>query len=381
MLIYDASGSMDQYVDGRVPGTRGPVLAIKRALAIRTTTQLLERLRPHATGLSVGLTLFGHRRMNDCSDIQVVRSVSPLADASTTEELARIVRATEPRGRTPLMSSIRAAIASVHSPSQSLSIVVITDGEDECGFSPCETIDAIRAETANLVVHLIGLQSNRRNFEAVQCIAERTGGLALRITDPSEIDDAVRRVVEQLGARVAPSVRQMPVGVLSARAWIDLGPDAEFKAATPTPTLQVSQASGAIVEGLGTISGGQVERPLPPGDYSVRVRVGEFDREFKVAVHEAEKTRFELPIVPGAIFARVVDAHGASVDIDVEWEVSHLDDNGSRDRTPYRATGRQVRLQVPPGRYRVLAKLGERTVWENTQVEAEIQRDIRLLWR
>jgi hypothetical protein len=381
MLIYDASGSMDQYVDGRVPGKPGPVMPIKRALAIATTTQLLERLRPYASGLSAGLTLFGHRRVKDCSDIEVVRPVSPLANARTIEELARIIRATEPKGRTPLMSSIRAAIASVHSPSQTLSIVVVTDGEDECGFSPCETIDAIHAEAPNLVVHLIGLQSKRRNFEAVQCLAERTGGLALRITDPSEIDEAVRRVVEQLGARVAPVVRQPRVGILSARAWIGLGPDAEFKAATPTPTLQVRQANGAIVQGLGAISGGPVERPLPPGDYTVRVRVGEFEKEFKVVVNEAQKTLFELPIVPGAIVARLVDPQGVSVEIDVEWEVAHMDSKGERDQPPYQATGRQLRLQLPPGRYRITARLGERAVWEETQVEAENQRDMRLVWR
>src|SRR5205807_10417270 len=104
------------------------------------------------------------------------------------------------------------------------------------------------------------------------------------------------RVVEQLGARLAPVVRQPPVGILSARAWIDLGPDAEFKAATPTPTLQVRQANGAIVQGLGAISGGPVERPLPPGDYAVRVRVGGVEKEFIVAVNEAQQALVELTI-------------------------------------------------------------------------------------
>ncbi|MGB9366345.1 MAG: hypothetical protein WCE79_10060 [Xanthobacteraceae bacterium] len=377
MIVYDVSGSMGQYVDGRIPGRIVVKLPIKRTLAVQTTTLLLDRLRPHASGLAVGLTLFGHRHVNNCTDIEVVRRVAPLTKPDTTSALARIVREAEPKGRTPLMASIRTAIESVDPSQHPVTVVVVTDGEDECGMSPCETIDAIRAGVVNLVVHIIGLQSNSRHFEAVRCVAERTGGLALRIKDPSEVESAVTRLVEMLGNRTA-LVRAPPTGVLRARAWVDLGTSAEFKGAVPVPTMHVRKADGGVVEGLETIAGGVIERALLPGDYTVSVRIGAFDKDFKITVYPAQRTEFELPIIPGGIIARVVDAQGVSAEIEVDWEIWQMQANGIFQPPPYRATARELRLRVPPGRYRVIAKYAERAVFEEANVEAERQVDLRL---
>jgi Ca-activated chloride channel family protein len=377
MIVYDASGSMGQYVDGRIPGRIVVKLPIKRTLAVQTTTLLLDRLRPYATNLSVGLTLFGHRHRNDCTDIEVVRRVAPLTKPETTDALARIVREAEPKGRTPLMASIRTAIESVDRSQHPVTVVVVTDGEDECGMPPCETIDAIRADVVNLVVHIIGLQSNSRHFEAVRCVAERTGGLALRIKDPSEVESAVTRLAELLGNRTV-LVRAPPTGVLRARSWIDLGTNAEFKGTVPVPTMHVRKADGTVVEGLETITGGVIERALPPGDYTVGVRIGAFDKDFKITVYAAQKTEFELPIIPGAIIARVIDAQGVSAEIEVDWEVRQMKANGFFETSPYRATARELRLRLPPGKYRVVAKFGERAVYQEATVEAERQVDLRL---
>jgi hypothetical protein len=378
MIVYDVSGSMGQYVDGRVPSGRGQQLPIKQALAVKTAETLFEQLRPHATGLSVGLTLFGHRKFRDCTDIEVVRRATPLSDEAATARLLGIIQKAEPTGSTPLMDSIRAAIRSIEASSQALTVVVITDGEDECGMPPCETIDAIKGEASKLIVHLIGLQSNNRQFEAVRCIADRTGGLAFRIMDPKDIGAAVTQLVGRLGSQAAAS-QPVPLGVLAARAWIDFGPDKPFPTDNPAPSLQIYRLGGAPLEGTETING-QVEHPLPPGDYEVQVRLGSFDKKYPVKVYGLQVTRFDLPILPGRIVAHLVDSQGALIEDEAEWTLAWRGNGTQSNITPFTLTARELRVSVAPGAYTITARLAERRSWQETTVEAEHELDVRLPW-
>jgi Ca-activated chloride channel family protein len=81
-------------------------------------------------------------------------------------------------------------------------IVLLTDGEDTCGGSPCDVGKELHAAAAQLTVHVIGLRvkglswTGETNIIKTQCLAEHNGGLYLT---PENDDDLIAALEKTLG--------------------------------------------------------------------------------------------------------------------------------------------------------------------------------------
>jgi Ca-activated chloride channel homolog len=79
--------------------------------------------------------------------------------------------------------------------------VVLTDGEETCGGSPCNLGEQLSLEAAKLTIHVISLRVKGYTWMGEQsaleakCLAERNGGLYLPVETQNELMDALEKTL------------------------------------------------------------------------------------------------------------------------------------------------------------------------------------------
>src|ERR1043165_8717071 len=120
VVVLDASSSM-----------LGPMgKSTKMKVARQVTHALLKDWDPR---MSVGLTAYGHRKPKSCEDIEAVVPLGPL----NRQAFGAAVDHLKPRGRTPLAAAIRSAAEQLGYARRKATVIVITDGVENCGGDPC----------------------------------------------------------------------------------------------------------------------------------------------------------------------------------------------------------------------------------------------------
>ncbi|GAA4523484.1 hypothetical protein GCM10023160_13650 [Brachybacterium paraconglomeratum] len=167
MLVFDASGSMDaDDVDGRT----------RMEVAKEAVTTLVPMLPEDA---AVGLMTYGNSdaataasQEAGCLDVKLL--VEP--DGLDREGLISAIEGVQPSGFTPIGLSLQKA-ADALPEAEMRSIVLVSDGIDECGGPPpCEVATGIAAEHPEMRIHTIGFKAEQAARDELACIAEVTGG-------------------------------------------------------------------------------------------------------------------------------------------------------------------------------------------------------------
>ena len=143
----------------------------------------------------VGLITYGPTRnpglFNQCDNIEL--NVSPMPNAAA--RIMASVQSLVPIGGTPLTLAVEQGAEVLDFRSKPGVIVVLTDGEDTCGGSPCRVGAALHAAAAQLTIHVIGLQMEG-SIAGSRCIADQNGGLYLT---PQTTDDLIAALEKTLG--------------------------------------------------------------------------------------------------------------------------------------------------------------------------------------
>lgn len=173
MMVLDGSGSMW----GKIDGTSK--IEIARDAVGRMLSDWPE-------GRALGLMAYGHRREGDCGDIETLLSPGPLDRDAVDAALAGIT----PRGKTPVCASVRAAASSV---GESGSVVVVTDGLENCGADLCALGRELAEDGSGFTAHVIGFEVDDAGGQ-LACLAEATGGRYLGASDAESLTGALRQV-------------------------------------------------------------------------------------------------------------------------------------------------------------------------------------------
>lgn len=190
MFIVDSSGSM-----AKAAGTETRMAAAKRALS--------EALREMPQGAQLGLTLYGHRRGKDCSDIELVSPVG----ADDASAIATRVGTLQPRGETPIAEALKYAQRSFAAfKGQSNHIVLLTDGIEECRGDPCAAAQDIAGSGLGLKAHVVGFTLNDAQRKTIECVTKVTGGTYFEAANPAGLKTAMAEVRETVVADAAPPV-------------------------------------------------------------------------------------------------------------------------------------------------------------------------------
>ena len=179
IVILDGSNSMN----ARLPNDKALKFVTVRD-ALRTT---LPKLTP---GTEVGLAAFGARRVNDCSDAEVI--APPAADfAPVLGALDRF----QPRGFSPVVLSLRLAAKSLPPTASKASLVLVIDDLASCrGEDPCAVAGELKKQNPALAIHVVGLGLRPSDAEVLSCMVRQTSRRAdLRCSKVSSSPPSVRR--------------------------------------------------------------------------------------------------------------------------------------------------------------------------------------------
>jgi LCCL domain/von Willebrand factor type A domain len=176
LFVFDASGSMLSPIGGR------PKDEIARSVMANTLKKLPGEAR-------VGLVTFGHRRKGDCTDLEVVAPVGTEPAA-----IAGIVRGIKSKGETPLAESVRLAARQLTGSGGDASIVVVSDGKDECGGDPCAAAREAIAAGLEVRIHVVGFDVGGAAASQLQCIAREGGGKYFSAANASQLGSALQEV-------------------------------------------------------------------------------------------------------------------------------------------------------------------------------------------
>ena len=195
MLVFDGSGSMAEMGFNDLPEPR--IFAARRALH--------RAIPPIARNRNIGLLVYGPGGADQCTGIDL--HFAPRPDAA--RPLLAAVDGLQPAGDTPLTESVRAAADLLAGPGD---VVLVTDGKETCGGTPC-LLAAELAARPGLTVHVIGFKVRGERFDwqstgggdytdatsTAACLADRTGGTYVAA---ETVEDLVAALHATLGCDV-----------------------------------------------------------------------------------------------------------------------------------------------------------------------------------
>lgn len=254
IVVFDASGSMWGQIDGQS----------KIAIAKQTLSQLV---RDWDEATELGLTVYGHRRKGDCSDIESLVPVGPVNRQLLLSKVAGI----NPKGKTPISASLRQAANELRYTEDSATVILISDGKETCNADPCAAAAELEKLGVNFTAHVIGFDVDDVTRAQLQCIAGNTGGMYLDARDASQLTEAVRKVVEQ------PKTLVLQARDSKTGQWI----------AGQVVWRLINQSSEEVIEVQGAGSGsalylqGKVSPPentvsIAPGSWLVTASIGDY---------------------------------------------------------------------------------------------------------
>ena len=198
MVVFDASGSMSGNETLGIPNSRARIDEARSALA---------QVLPNATKFRhIGLVTYGPGPWNQCN---VKLNFKPMPNAALP--IMSAVNSIVPAGKTPLTQGIEEAAEALDFRTKPGVVVVITDGEETCGRSPCELGKQLHAAGFKLTVHVVAFRYEGYSWTGgnsvmdLMCVAEENGGLYVKANSEEELVEALEKTLD------CPMVSQGPL--------------------------------------------------------------------------------------------------------------------------------------------------------------------------
>ena len=147
---------------------------------------------------AVGLTVYGHRRQGDCSDIETVF----VAGQSDRRAILQQVDRMKPVGKTPLARSLLQVSSGIKLKDAETTIVLVSDGIDTCGGDPCSVVKELKKSGLKFVLHTVGFDVDPKASQQLQCMAQAGGGEYFVASDAKTLLDALKTVTVEVAGKV-----------------------------------------------------------------------------------------------------------------------------------------------------------------------------------
>jgi Ca-activated chloride channel family protein len=195
MIVFDGSGSMAEMGFNALDEPR--ISEARRA--VRNSMPRIAQFR------RLGLIIYGPGKGDSCDNIDL--RFGPTADAA--DLIIHDVDTLAPEGMTALAASVEMAAETLGFRNNPAIVVLITDGNETCGGTPCALADQLTAQARDLTVHVIGYkvradffswgnpeQTDRTAVTSVaKCLAQKTGGLYVSAETVDELSDAMEQTL------------------------------------------------------------------------------------------------------------------------------------------------------------------------------------------
>ena len=189
MIVFDASGSMSGNQTLGIPNSRARIDEVRSALA---------QVLPTATkNRRVGLITYGPGPYNQCN---VKLDLKPTPDAAAM--IMNAVNGLVPAGKTPLTSAVEQAAEVLNYRAKPGVIVVVTDGEETCGRSPCTLGKQLHLLGDQLTVHVIAFRYEGYSWTGgnpvgdLMCLADENNGLYTKANSEEDLVEALEKTLD-----------------------------------------------------------------------------------------------------------------------------------------------------------------------------------------
>jgi Ca-activated chloride channel family protein len=176
IFIFDASGSMWGKIEEQY----------KISLAREMLGDLVDKLDPQR---KIGLVAYGHRRKDDCNDIEWL--MQPAANASL--QFKEKLDALNPSGKTPLALSAEQVVDVLQREAWSATIILITDGLETCPGNLCDVVHKAKASGIDFVLHVIGFDLGTSDKSNLECAAREGDGIFLDAASGEDLHSALNQ--------------------------------------------------------------------------------------------------------------------------------------------------------------------------------------------
>lgn len=347
ILVLDGSGSMWGQIDGKA----------KITIAQEVVGDLLGTL-PDTTEL--GLTVYGHRRKGDCSDIETI--VAP--SSGSRDSIAAAVNGVKPKGKTPMTDAVKQAAEALRFTEEKATVILVSDGIETCAPDPCAAARALEEAGVDFTAHVVGFDiTDPEALAQMQCLAEETGGTFRSAGNAAELGAALAVVAEP--APPAPEPVPDPVTVTFRATDGKRGP-----VIGDGLTWTVMSGSDTLAEHAET---GSVSEELAKGEYRATVlrAIDGATGEAVFGVGSVDKlVEIELPEYRPAATIEAAETAIAGSTIPVRWtgpdaqrDYIAIGEVGSDQYLHYTYTeqGPLLDLKMPPepGSYEIRYMLNE----------------------
>jgi len=193
IIVFDGSGSMSETAFNAMDEPR--IIDARRAMH-----RAVPRVAPVRR---IGLMIYGPGGSDVCSNVDL--RFGPVRNAGA--RILAEIDALQPSGQTPLTIAVARAAEALGAPERSGIVVLVTDGKENCGGSPCRLGEALAVQAPSMTVHVIGFRMSsefsdwpddirevpRTGGDSVmtRCLAERTGGMYVMTQTVDELADAL----------------------------------------------------------------------------------------------------------------------------------------------------------------------------------------------
>ncbi len=367
MIVLDGSNSMN----ARLPNDR-------KLKYVTVLDAMVATLAKGTGGTDVGLTTFGARRPNDCSDVDV--AAPPAAGGSGV--IAALERF-QPRGFSPVVAALRAAAKAMPA-SGKASIVLVLDDLASCrAEDPCKVAAELKQQNPALAIHIVGLALRPQDQPVLACIAKETGGQLINAVDGPGVAPAIERAFQLAGFQEAPALVREPAPVAAERRSVE--PAAPAAGGAPgidetRPGLHLSarlaetgpplaipmrwrvwpETAAAEATPLLEAVAPAVSRTLPDGRYVVEVEAGlvTVRRPFEIASQGATPVRVVLNAAMLSLSAPLANGAGPAPGAVLTLGRGRDGQAGGAQEPVWMARTARSDLVVPAGAYTATAADG-----------------------
>ncbi|MEM7618880.1 MAG: VWA domain-containing protein [Pseudomonadota bacterium] len=187
--------------------------------------------------LNLGIVAYGHRKSDSCQDIGQIQSIKQLDGPTFADSISRI----QPKGKTPIAASLRFAAQKLRKYNSPKSIILISDGLENCQNDPCKVSQSLKQKDKQLKIHVIAFDRKKKTqLTALQCIAKNTGSIFASATGEANLKLALSNAFDSSLTLTSSNTWATKQGSDNTQAHTDL---------RTQPTGQItnpSQAEGII---------------------------------------------------------------------------------------------------------------------------------------
>jgi len=345
ILVLDASGSMRAKIDGKS----------KIDIAKQVVGKIISTWKPED---DLGLIVYGHREKGNCKDIEVLREPGPV----NTEEFMASVKGISPKGQTPMTDAVRMAAEALQYTEKKATVILVSDGIENCNADPCAVAEALKKAGVGLVVHTVGFGLDNKGAVAqLKCLAEKTGGTFTLANNASELQKALANSIAA-NAPATPVEKFNIRGHVKQTASLELAqPFIEPVWAFNKPDTADGTQGGYVNEAYGV----DMKFNLEPGDYVANIKANRAFVKLPFKIEEGKVTKLDADLEAGIVkLSGMMDDKTPLTDKGASWDLSSAD--GKYIDTQYGAT---QSFMLNAGKYVVVVGLGN----SKTTAEFEIK--------